>query len=306
MMVTTGGRETIAAGSSVASNRPSSTSDSATRLTEWPISSARSCAVSASITSVIFTIWPCRMSRRMTSTPRSAMRLASSWIVMVSGMITSRTSFSLGSVSRWPAMRCTRRRNDATERSRTSSALSAVTTVRRPRRFSPVTFAGLGAGGGRMAPPPRAGGGAPPPPPTRAPARPRSGRGVLAETLFGLLLGLELGLLVVALAILFAPLARLGGLALGALGGLARDAHMGLLLGDLALLGLAQASVGQRMHARFLLVLGQRAQHDARGLRGGDDGRLRRHGRGRRRLRHHRRPGRRGPPPGARRVPRGG
>src|SRR5580704_4459428 len=76
-------------------------------------------------------------------------------MVMVSGMITSRTSFSLGSVSRWPAMRWTRRRNEATERSRTSSALRAVTTVRRPRRFSPVTFAGLGAGAGRMTPPRR-------------------------------------------------------------------------------------------------------------------------------------------------------
>ena len=52
---------------------------------------------------------------------------------MVSGMITSRTSFSFGSSLAWPFRRCMRRRNEATERSRTSSALSAVTSVRRPR-----------------------------------------------------------------------------------------------------------------------------------------------------------------------------
>ena len=75
-------------------------------------------------------------------------------IVIVSGMITSRAIFSFGS-SRWPVMRCTRRRNDATERSRTSSALSAVTTVRRPRRFSPVLLAGFGAVAGRATPPRR-------------------------------------------------------------------------------------------------------------------------------------------------------
>ena len=95
------------------------------------------------------------MSSRITSTPRSAMRLASSWMVMVSGIVTSRTSFSLGSVSRWPAMRWTRRRNEATERSRTSSALKAVTTVRRRRLFSTVGRTGLAATAGRMTPPRR-------------------------------------------------------------------------------------------------------------------------------------------------------
>ena len=44
-----------------------------------------------------------------------------------------------------------RRRNEATERSRTSSAVSAVTSVRRPRRFSVVgrgaTVGGAGGGG---------------------------------------------------------------------------------------------------------------------------------------------------------------
>ena len=78
MMVTTGGRDTRSSGASGVSNKPSTTSASATRLTGWPISSATSWAVSASIASVIFTIWPCFIRSRITSTARSAMRLASS------------------------------------------------------------------------------------------------------------------------------------------------------------------------------------------------------------------------------------
>src|SRR5579883_2508256 len=71
-------------------------------------------------------------------------------MVMVSGIVTSRAIFSFGS-SRWPVMRCTRRRNDATERSRSSSAESAVTTVRRPRRFSPPLRGAFGAAAARAA-----------------------------------------------------------------------------------------------------------------------------------------------------------
>src|ERR1700682_1305745 len=41
----------------------------------------------------------------MTSTARSDMRLASSWILMASGMITSRTSFSFGSLGCCPFRR---------------------------------------------------------------------------------------------------------------------------------------------------------------------------------------------------------
>ncbi len=133
--VTTGERGSVSVESSTTSNRPSSTSDAATRLTVWPISSAISCAVSASITSVILCIAPCFISRRMTSTARSDMRLASSWMVMASGITTSRISFSFGSLEAWPFRRWVRRRNEAIERSRTSSALSAVTSVRRPRSF---------------------------------------------------------------------------------------------------------------------------------------------------------------------------
>ena len=52
-------------------------------------------------------------------------------------------------------LRCVRRRNEATERSRTSSAVSAVTTVSRPRRFSAPPRGAFGAGAGRAATPPR-------------------------------------------------------------------------------------------------------------------------------------------------------
>ena len=156
MMVTTGGRGSRSAGSSALSNRPSSTSDSATRRTEWPSSSAMSWAVSASMVSVILSIWPCFIRSLITSTARSDMRLASSWMVMTSGIVTSRTSFSLGSLAAWPLVRrWVRRRNDATERSRSSSAVSAVTRVSRPRRFSGPVRVGFGAGAGRAAPPGR-------------------------------------------------------------------------------------------------------------------------------------------------------
>ena len=58
-----------------------------------------SCAVSASIESVIFIICPCFIRIAMTPRAGSAMRLASSWMVITSGIVTSRTSFSLGSAT---------------------------------------------------------------------------------------------------------------------------------------------------------------------------------------------------------------
>src|SRR5262249_57822929 len=60
-------------------------------------------------------------------------------------------------------------------------------------------------------------------------AQPCRRRAVLAEALLGLLLRLHLGLEVVFAALLFVGLARLGGLAFGALGGLAHTADQGLL-----------------------------------------------------------------------------
>jgi hypothetical protein len=64
------------------------------------------------------------------------MRLASSWIVIVSGIVTSRAIFSFCSTWRWPMRRWLRRRNDATERVRSSSPEVAAVTVKRPRRRS--------------------------------------------------------------------------------------------------------------------------------------------------------------------------
>src|SRR4029078_6928987 len=190
----------------------------------------------ASITSLIVTIWPCFIRILMTSTARSAMRLASSWMVIASGIVTSRTSFSFGSLLRSPVRRCTRRRNDASERSRTSSAVMAVTSVRRRRgpsvaRFAPRVARRLGAGlrragralrrGGRAH---RAAGAAADHARAfgfffrfelRAHAR-RFRRGLaFAEALLGDLVGLLLGFVVVLAALVFLALARFGGLALG-------------------------------------------------------------------------------------------
>ena len=81
----------------------------------------------------------------MTSTPRSDMRLASSWMVIVSGRTTSRDKRSFCSIT--PFMRWVRRRNAATERVRSSPSLwSALVTVRRPRCFTSLPRAGLTEG----------------------------------------------------------------------------------------------------------------------------------------------------------------
>ena len=105
-----------------------------------------------------------------------------------------------------------------------------------------------------------------------------------AETLLGDFVGLALGLFVVAAAVFLGALARLGGLALGALDRVALLADFRLFLGDLAFFGLAHLRVAERIRAAVLLFLGERAQKDA--------GRLRRGGRGRGRRRGRRRGGR--------------
>src|SRR5215831_1338566 len=110
----------------------------------------------------------------------------------------------------------------------------------------------------------------------------RAGTAACARGL--VLVGLELGLEVVFAALLFVGFARLGGLAFGALGGLTQSADKRLLFRNLALLGFAQASVVERVHARLLLFLGEAAQHHtARRLAGGGgSGRGGRRGRRRR------------------------
>ena len=69
----------------------------------------------------------------MTSTARSDMRFASSWMVIASGKTISREIFSLASWTPWPLRRWVRRRKAATERVRSSSPAVALATVRRPR-----------------------------------------------------------------------------------------------------------------------------------------------------------------------------
>ena len=90
MIVTTGGRATSVSGASAVSARPVSTSPSATRLGLWPISVTTSSAVSGSIAWLMVAITPMRISVLTTSALRSDMREASSWTVMVSGIVTSR------------------------------------------------------------------------------------------------------------------------------------------------------------------------------------------------------------------------
>ncbi len=90
MIVTTGGRGCSESGESGTSARPVSTSPSATRLERWPISVTTSSAVSASIAWLMVAITPMRISVLMTSAPRSDMRAARSWTVIVSGIVTSR------------------------------------------------------------------------------------------------------------------------------------------------------------------------------------------------------------------------
>ena len=145
MMVTTGGRGSRYSSASVWPMKPSSTSASDTRLGVWPNSVTISSAVSASITSLILCISPCAISSLMTSTDRSVMRLASSWMVITSGMITSRITLSRGSCTpAWRSFSRSRlRRREASERSRwaSSKALLMVSLIR--SRLSSATLTGL-------------------------------------------------------------------------------------------------------------------------------------------------------------------
>src|SRR5262249_11246031 len=106
--------------------------------------------------------------------------------------------------------------------------------------------------------------------------RPRAGPcrrdAVLAEAFLRLLLGLELGFEVMFAALLFVGLARLGGLAFGALVGLAQTADECFLFRNLALFSFAQPRVVERVHTRLLFFLGQAAQHHTARRLGGSSG----------------------------------
>ena len=298
MIVTIGGRGTGAPSSSGRSNSPSSTSELATRLTVWPISSAISSAVSASSTSVSVTMRPWRIRSLITSTARSDMRAASSWMVIASGSTISRAIFSFWSCIPPPLRRWVRRRNEATERVRSSSAEVAVATVRRPRLrcsaprdgrgVGSMTFCGsIGPRAGRLTT--RGASSTPALGATGAaasdgdgsrrgrlglrlwrPAR-RGGRGrrrgrLAGQTPARLFLGLALEIRVLGATGLLLALACFSGIAFGAFAGLALAARVGFRLLAAAVFLLAGARVEQRLGSRFPLLGGERRQDDA-GLR---------------------------------------
>ena len=94
MMVTTGGRGSSSSAVSAVPSSPISTSASETRRARWPNSCTTSSAVSASSDWVTVAITPSFIKALMTSGVRAAIRLASSCTVIVSGRMTSRTTFT--------------------------------------------------------------------------------------------------------------------------------------------------------------------------------------------------------------------
>ncbi len=204
----------------------------------------------------------------MTSTARSDMRLARSWMVIASGIVTSRTNFSFGSLEAMPLSRCVRRRNEATERSRTSSARSAVTKREAAALLFDATARG-GAGCGwrtRCAGPARAGSFVVIGLERESGSRPGSRGFVRTEALLGDFAGLAFGFLVVLAAVFFLALARFGGFPFAAVDRLAAGAAACFFFSDLALFGVAHARVGECVRAGAALFLGEGAQHDARRL----------------------------------------
>ena len=179
-----------------------------------------------------------------------------------------------------------RRRNEATERVRSSCSPVALATVRRPRSFcGPVrvgrggstTFVGMpgrrmmrlassssagvaaravaGAAVGVAVASGRRAAGA-------AVADGRRRRAADFEAALGFLLGAALGFGVVGAARVFLALALLSGQALFALAAFALFARLGIDHGQAAFLFLALTGAGEGASTRLLLFLGQGAQHD--------------------------------------------
>ena len=225
----------------------------------------------------------------MTSTARSAMRLASSWMVIASGIVTSRTSFSFGSLlflSSAPALAAPERRLRALAHFVGAHGGDERQAAARP----------LGRGLGRARRTLRRSGG------------PHRAAGTAADHaraffLFGFELGARAGGLAVA-AVSPSPkrfFATSSALRLVSSSCLRRSSSsrlrasaasrsafsmasrwrgdLRLFLGDLAFFGFAQAGVAERVGAAAALFLGERAQHDAgrlrrrRGRRGSGRGR---------------------------------
>src|SRR5579872_4971763 len=154
--VTTGGRGRSVSGASASPTRPTSTSASETRRTLWPNSVTTSSAVSASMFWVMVAITPMSKSFLTTLAPCSAMRLASSCTVMVSGITTSRACLTCASAWWSCCRRCLSRsrwrRNCDSLRVRSSpSSLRARVTVSLLRCFGSSR---RGAIAGRLGPAP--------------------------------------------------------------------------------------------------------------------------------------------------------
>ncbi len=278
MMVTTGGRGTSVAGSSAASNRPSSTSDSATRLHR--VAEFLGDELGGVGVDRVGDLQHLALLHQQLDHVRAALGHAVGELLDGDGLRNGDLADELflrlvGGDD--PCSRWMRRRNEATERSRSSSAVSAVTSVSRPRRFSTPARAGFGAGAGRAAPPaPRRGRGASSSSASSAGARRAAigpvSRGLASSSSPKRFLAPPSALClvssVVLAALLFVGLAGLGGLAFGALDLVALLADPRFLFGDLALFGLAQPGVAERVRAGGALFLGQRAQHDAGRLGG--------------------------------------
>ena len=143
MTVTIGGRGTSSSGRSSAPSMPISTSASLTRFTRCPNSDTTSSAVSGSSIWLMVAMMPFFISTLTTSAPRTAMRAARSWTVMVSGSTTSRT---IGSA--WPAIwrrsRSRWRRSAARLGPRRSSSSASGPTMWRSTRFGPPSRPGRG------------------------------------------------------------------------------------------------------------------------------------------------------------------
>src|SRR5215831_2305085 len=144
-------------------------------------------------------------------------------------------------------MRCTRRRNEATERSRTSSVESAVTSVRRPRDFCTPGRAGFGAGAGRAAPAPL----------------PRRGRGASSSSTSGLIERTSIGVFGFVSSSPKRFLASCSARRLVSSSCLRRSSAARFLFGNLALLGLTHLGIIERVRASVALLVGERAQDDA-------------------------------------------
>src|SRR5271166_2829990 len=181
----------------------------------------------------------------ITSTARSDIRFASSWIVIASGSTISRVIFSRCSCAPWPLSLCVRRRNDATERVRSSSLAVALATVSRPRlRSAPRGGRGVGINTfcGMMGERPGGRGGSARP--ARLRGRRRGFAARQAPARFFLALPLEVRLL--RPPELFLALARLGRFAFGPLARLAIPARLGVRLLAAAVLLLLRTRVLKR------------------------------------------------------------